>query len=127
MDFKRGTFFYVSETMRVSGLISWNAPTTTGFEGTLPKGTILVKLDDDIEGAIGAGYLPIEKERFEREFVPERERTNEKYSGYYVVIKHEEIGKVIVPLKNGIELLEKWGMRPMLKRSWLHRLIWGDA
>jgi hypothetical protein len=75
-------------------LIHWRAPFTSGAQATIPAGTILVVR---YCGSTGFGTVPEDYERLEQDLVPVADSQAEKYAGYSVPIRDEEVGTWLIP------------------------------
>jgi hypothetical protein len=88
-----GQRFKVSSDWEVVGLSQWKAPFTGDFKCVIPAGTVVVALNDQIEGRPGFACRPEQYEELLRILVPVGDRENQKFNGYYFVFLSEEIGK----------------------------------
>ena len=75
-----------------SGLTTWRAPFTGSFTTLIPEGTVLVADHDAVASAPGFSVLPKRYAEIEAALVPEEDRANPKYSGYYFVFLDSDIG-----------------------------------
>jgi hypothetical protein len=73
-------------------LIQWRAPLTSGAPCVIPVGTVLVADHDQRQGYPGFGCVPEEYALLLPSVVPEEDRKNEKFAGYYFVLLSEDIG-----------------------------------
>jgi hypothetical protein len=94
---RKGERFVAAEDFSTGGLTQWNAPFTGGNDMIVPKGTVLVALHDQNEGAPGFACLPERYEEMEKLLVPEEDRTADKYAGYYLVLESADIGTRLLP------------------------------
>lgn len=85
----KGARFQVIEDVETDGLVHWSAPFTSGFHCVIPKGTVLVTFRDS-ESASALGLVPENYKEFEQKFVPESDRTADKYAGYSFVFTRSE-------------------------------------
>ena len=90
---KKWDRFLVVEDIPTHALTHWKAPATFGFACTIPKGTILVAYHDSARVSVGFGCVPENAKEFEKNFVPESDRTDPKYNGYSFVMVYADIGK----------------------------------
>jgi hypothetical protein len=75
----------------ITVLTSWAAPCTGGSASAFPVGEAFVVLSDPAEGATAVSCLPVRYERLHSGFVPEAERTDPLYRGYYLVIETDYV------------------------------------
>jgi len=73
--------------------VHWGAPLTTGFECIIPKGTILIASTDCRSSTLAISCIPEDSAEFEKQFVPESDRTADKYAGYSLLFWRFAIGK----------------------------------
>jgi hypothetical protein len=72
----------------------WQAPFTGGNTGRLRRGTrVRVTVYPHDPEPIDVQAQPLERERIERELVPESDRTNARYVGYGLVLSTRELNK----------------------------------
>lgn len=93
---KKGNRFSVAKDIDATGLTVWGAPYTGSFKCTLPAGTILVADHDQVPTAEGFGVVPEKYKEMEKQLVPESDRNQRKYSGYYFVFLKSDIGDKII-------------------------------
>jgi hypothetical protein len=67
------------------------APCTGGENGTFPADETFIVLSDPNEGATAVSCHTVHYEQLHAHFVPETERTNALYCGYYLCIDIEWI------------------------------------
>lgn len=96
---KKGDKFIVVTDLPLVGLSSWDSAYTGSFNCILPRGTILVTLDDQLESAPGFAVQPEQYTNIETLVVPHEDRSHPKYSGYYFVLRSDDIGKSIENLE----------------------------
>lgn len=91
---KSGEVYELQTDAVVSFLTHWHAPFTGGGTGTLKQGT-RVRIGDDIDDEpIAVHAEPLEAARVERELVPVEERLAEKYAGFSLSLRTEDLNKV---------------------------------
>jgi hypothetical protein len=95
---KKGDRFVAAEDFSTGVLTQWRAPFTGGSDAIVPRGTVLVAVDDQKEDRPGFACLPERYEEMEMLLVPEEDRTAEKYAGYYLVLESADIGTRLLPL-----------------------------
>lgn len=88
----KGDRFRATRPIRARGLIQWKAPFTSGFECTIPEGTILVPEWDSVRISTGFACVPINRDELEQQLFPEEDRKSEKYAGYYFYLPYKHIG-----------------------------------
>ena len=87
----KGQRYRAKVDLDVIGVISFAAPFTSGFQGTFPKGATATVAEDPPSFARGVHLRPDDYEHFERLFVPEAERRDQKYSDYSVVVAFDAL------------------------------------
>jgi len=92
---KKGDRFTVTKDIDATGLTVWGAPYTGSFNCTLPSGTILVADHNQVPTAEGFGVVPEKYKEMEKQLVPESDRNQRKYGGYYFVFLKSDIGEKI--------------------------------
>lgn len=80
------------------GVTTWNAPFTGGFEGVLPRGTVITVDNDPPMGARAVYCIPDNYEELERLLVSQEDRDASHYSGYALVISLADFGEAFVLL-----------------------------
>ncbi|WP_237132721.1 hypothetical protein [Pseudohongiella sp. O18] len=95
-----GERFELTQERATHGLTSWRASFTGDFECRIPKGTLVEVLYDSVPHADGFTCKPVEYARFEADHVPESERTDSRYGGYYFVFKKSDIGTLLKQVYN---------------------------
>lgn len=90
MKVVKGDRFQVTKKMAVRGLVAWHAPMTTGFDGFLEKGEIVICVHTSPGGATAFQALPKKKEEFEKRYIAESRQP--KYQGYALVLKAALVG-----------------------------------
>lgn len=93
---QKGDRFSVAKDLEITGLTVWGAPYTGSFKCTLPAGTILVADHGQVPTAEGFGVVPEDYKEMEKQLVPESDRNQRKYSGYYFVFLNKDIGGKIL-------------------------------
>ena len=82
---KDGEQFEALRDLRITYLIHWSAPYTSGGEGTLPKGTrVRVSVPAADPEPIGIYAVPVEEKLLEQQLVPEADRMSSNYAGYSI-------------------------------------------
>ena len=94
----RGDRFLVRHPLETHGLIAWHAPVTSSFPCTIPADTVLVVRHDLREGATAVMAVPEDEVSMEQLLVPEDQRMDPQYGGYYFVISLNLIGNALQPL-----------------------------
>jgi len=100
---KKGDRFVTVRDQQFVGLTSWEAAYTGSFKCILPRGTILVTLDDQLDSAPGFAVQPEQYKDIEGLAVPGEDRSHPKYGGYYFVISSDDIGNGIERIDENIE------------------------
>jgi hypothetical protein len=90
---KKGDVYEVTKDLQVSYLTSWSAPFTGGGSGTLKKGERVIINYEPLPRPIAANAKAVNYTRVEEEIVPERDRSNKKYAGFYLVLKTLELSR----------------------------------
>jgi hypothetical protein len=88
----------VVRDLATSGVTSWRAPFTGGFECVIPSGTVVTVDNDPPMGASAVYCVPENYDDLERAFVPAEDREAEKYGGYAVLIDLADFGEALEPL-----------------------------
>ena len=100
--------------MAVKGIITFGAPASGGFTGTLPAGeTLLVDQEPPVR-ATGAWLVPERYEHFEAIFVSELILKDPEYNDYAIGISFDEVAQHFVVLKEEADPAgtDKPGLRP---------------
>lgn len=92
-EIRHGTMFQALEDFYATGLIHWNAPETTEFRCTVPKGTVFIISGDFSSLAWVIRCIPRNREEFEKAHVPKSDRDAEKYAGYSFLFTRPTIKK----------------------------------
>lgn len=87
-----GDRFATTREVATSGLTTWRAPFTGDFAAIIPEGTVLVADHDAAASTPGFSVLPERYAEIEATLVPEEDRANPKYSGYYFVFVDSDVG-----------------------------------
>jgi hypothetical protein len=90
---KIGDVYEATKDITVSYLTSWSAPFTGGGSGILKKGERVIIDYEPLPRPIAASAKAINYTRVEEGMVPESERSNKKYSGFYLVLKTLELSR----------------------------------
>ena len=88
---KKGDVYEPTRDVEVSYLTSWSAPFTGGGSGTLKKGERVIINCEPLPRPIAANAKAINYIQVEEGMVPESDRSNKKYSGFYLVLKTLEL------------------------------------
>ncbi|HEV3272607.1 MAG TPA: hypothetical protein VGZ93_10545 [Candidatus Methylacidiphilales bacterium] len=91
-QFHKGMRFRTRREINVRGIIVFGAPFSNGFEGTLPKGEVLILDSEPRDSAKGMWLIPERYKHFELLFVPERDRLNPDYGNYAVGCAFNQVG-----------------------------------
>lgn len=81
-----GELFEAINTIEVSVVISFKAPFTDGVRVVLQPGARMKALSGSRDDAEGFYCIPIEKEAFEKKYIPEQIIYSNKYAGYALLI-----------------------------------------
>lgn len=83
--FPRKGYLYESiEDQEISYMTAWKAPFTGGGKSIIKKGErIWIKFNPNEENPTSTYALPVDYEKIEERMVPENERNNPKYNGFY--------------------------------------------
>ena len=81
-----GQRYRVLRDLEVGALTHWRAPFTGGHEVVLPAGEIIMILNNPPATATAVYCKPERYDDLHEQFIPEEDRTAEKYSGYSLVI-----------------------------------------
>jgi hypothetical protein len=90
---RKGDHYVVTTACPAIVLIQFLAPFTGGNERTLPLGLRFAVDDDPPAIATAVGATPEPYEEWEPELVPEKDRRADKYAGYSLVIKFDDLAK----------------------------------
>jgi hypothetical protein len=83
------------KAMPIEGVITYGAPVSGRFEGTLPAGEIL-RLDyEPADSVDGVWLVPEGYAELEQLFIPTQVQTQKGYSGYAVYCPCDKIGPCI--------------------------------
>lgn len=85
--------FVATEDIHTMVRVCWAAPFTGGNYCVIPKGTVLVALRDQTEGASTFDCSPENYKELEKNFVPASDRFELKYSGYLFVLSSLDVGE----------------------------------
>ena len=89
---KNGDRFRTLCNIETVALVQWKAPATSSGPCEIPAGTFLVANHDQKEDRPGFSCIPEDYEAFTAVVVPEWERFQEKFDGYYFVLHSADIG-----------------------------------
>jgi hypothetical protein len=90
---KRGDVYEATGDVEVSYLTSWSAPFTGGGSGRLKKGERVIIDYEPLPRPIAANAKAINYTQVEQEMVPESDRSNKKYSAFYLVLKTLQLSR----------------------------------
>jgi hypothetical protein len=90
---KKGDVFEATKDVEVRYLTSWLAPSTGGGSGTLKKGERVIINFEPLPRPIAANATAINYSHVEEGMVPESDRSNKKYAGFYLVLKTLELSR----------------------------------
>jgi hypothetical protein len=88
---QEGDRFITTDDFPTGGMAAYSAPYSSGFNCVVPRGTILVADQDQLQDAPSFVCMPEKYKEMEELLVPEAER-NDKYLGYYLVCRGAAIG-----------------------------------
>jgi len=89
---KKGDLYEALEDQTISYLTAWAAPFTGGGEAVLFKGErIWIDGDPRDEKALGSYAVPVDYDALEKRMVPEAERNDPQYGGFYFFFKTAEL------------------------------------
>jgi hypothetical protein len=88
---KKGERYIVRTEFVALVLINWRAPMTSGDEKSLPVGLEFVIDADPLPHSTGAAARPDPYEVWESKLLSQADRDSEKYGGYYLVIKFDQL------------------------------------
>jgi hypothetical protein len=88
---KKGEKFEVIEPFLAYVLTLWKAPFTGGYERELPRGLRFIVSRDPPPSANSVAAEAKATAQWESVLVEERDRNAQKYDGYYLVIKFENL------------------------------------
>lgn len=97
---KRGDRFEVLQDHKTSALTSWFKPYSGDFPCVIPKGTVLIAGNDQLEGVPGFLVVAEDYREMEEKLVPNEIRSQEKYAGFHFSFVSDDIGKILKPLKS---------------------------
>jgi hypothetical protein len=83
---REGDRYRCLQSFPVIAMTSWAAPYTGAAEGTFPAGEAFVVLSDPAAGATAVSCRPVRYERLHANLVPESDRADPLYRGYYLVM-----------------------------------------
>lgn len=95
VEVKKGNRFVTAVDISTYGSLFYKAPFSSDFKCVIPKGTILVALDDRQPMSVAFRCIPENTKEFEKQFVPMEARTSAKYDGYCLTMKFWNIGRSI--------------------------------
>jgi hypothetical protein len=85
--------YEATSDVEVSYVTSWSAPFTGGGSGRLKKGERVIIDYEPLPRPIAANAKAINYTQVEQEMVPESDRSNNKYSGFYFVLKTLQLSR----------------------------------
>jgi hypothetical protein len=90
---KKGDVYEATIDLQVSYLTSWSAPFTGGGTGLLKRGEQVIVENDLLTRPISAYAKPINYARVEADMIPESDRANNKYAGFYLSLRTIDLGR----------------------------------
>jgi len=84
---KKGDVYEATGDVEVNYLTSWSAPFTGGGSGILKKGERVIIDYEPLPRPIAANAKAINYIQVERGMVPESDRLNAKYAGFFLVLE----------------------------------------
>jgi hypothetical protein len=91
---KKGDVYEATEDVQVSYLTSWSAPFTGGGTGTLKRGErVIVEHNMLLHRPVSVYAKPTDYTAVEERMVPESDRANKKYAGFYLRLKTADLGR----------------------------------
>ncbi len=90
---RKGDRYAVTTAFTTILLVQFFAPFTGGNEQTLPAGLLFVIDHDAVDSAKGVAAIPEPYADWEPALVSDVDRKTEKYAGYYLVIKFDDLEK----------------------------------
>ena len=83
---RKGDRYRAKQSFPVIVMTAWAAPCTGGEKGMFPADEAFVVSNDPVEGATAVNCEAVRYDRLHAQFVPEEDRTNPLYCGYYLCI-----------------------------------------
>ena len=96
---KRGDRFEVLQDHATFGGTTWFKPYSGSFPCFIPKSTVLIAGNDQLEGVPGFLVVAEDYRGMEEKLVPEEIRSQEKYAGYHFGFLTDDIGKILKRLE----------------------------
>jgi hypothetical protein len=90
---KKGDMYEARRDVQVGYVTSWGAPYTGGGTGELKTGERVIVENDPLPRPIYAFGKAIDYARVEARMIPEKDRTSEKYAGFYVYLKTVDLAR----------------------------------
>jgi hypothetical protein len=90
---KKGDVYEATEDLQVDYLTSWAAPFTDGGTGTLKSGERVIVDVDILPRPLGVYAKPIDYAAVEARMIPESDRANGKYAGFYLSLKTADLSR----------------------------------
>ena len=87
MNFKKGQVYKALRDIPVIYMTSWAAPCSGGRENILPNGELFEVLSDSTGNFPSLYAAPLNYEGLQEKFIPEDERKNPLYRGFYLSIR----------------------------------------
>jgi hypothetical protein len=78
--------FLITTPLPAIAVTHWKVAYTGGHHVTIPVGTILTVIDDQIPSAPGVGCMPDDYAKLEEDLIPVVDRTAVKYTGFSLSI-----------------------------------------
>jgi hypothetical protein len=89
---RKGDIYEAVDDVEVFFLTTWAAPFTGGEEGTLLRGEKISIPDEPRDShPIAMHALAVDYEGVERRVIPESDRTNPEYNGFYIVVSTSDL------------------------------------
>jgi hypothetical protein len=90
---KKGDVYEAVADIEVHYLISWAAPSTGGGMGTLMKGERIIVENGLLPRPISVYAKPKEYAAMEERMIPESDRKNKQYAGFYLSLKTVDLSR----------------------------------
>lgn len=93
MEFRAGQEWSVREDANAICMVQFRAPFTGGTRVIVPAGELLIVLSDPLPHARAVGFRPKRYAELMKSFIDPKELSDQKFAGYYLVIKFEEVAR----------------------------------
>lgn len=123
---KKGDVFEATRDVEVRYLTSWSAPSTGGGSGTLKKGERVIINFEPLPRPIAANATAINYSHVEEGMVPESDRSNKKYAGFYLALKTLAI-VLAAPVEPSSEISIRYGTNGAQWRNIVFERCYGAA